>query len=127
MILSVLHFTGCSSLAVISKDDVAKGRAAINFNDELYLTTKDFTRYHFLPHNYQITKDTLHGRGMIVSSAPEISFKGSIALNDVINFEQNELDIAATLGLIGGIIAVGVIIFAVIIGEALGHFFSLLK
>ena len=63
LILSILNFTGCTYLEVINKEDVDEGRAEINFSDELYLTTKDFTRYHFLAYNYQIANDTLYGNG----------------------------------------------------------------
>ena len=69
LILSILNSAGCTYLEVISKEDVDKGQAEINLRDELYLTTKDFTRYHFLAFNYQIVNDTLYGSGTIEASS----------------------------------------------------------
>lgn len=116
LILTFLNFTGCTSLEVISKEDVNEGLAQINFSEELYLTTKDFSRYHFLAYKYQIANDTLYGSGAIEASSSIAPFKGAIALDEIINFEQSKPDTGATIGLIAGIIAagllVGVIIFA---------------
>jgi hypothetical protein len=114
LILSFLNFTGCTSLEVISKKDVDEGRTEINLSDELYLTTKDFTRYHFSAFNYQIVNDTLYGSGAIEASSSITPFKGSIALDEIINFEQSKADTGATLGLIGGILAVGLVVLAII-------------
>ena len=69
LILSILNFTGCTYLEVMNKEDVDEGQAEINLSDELYLTTKDFTRYHFSAFNYQIENDTLYGNGVIDDEA----------------------------------------------------------
>ncbi|MCU0365516.1 MAG: hypothetical protein MUE93_07630, partial [Ignavibacteriaceae bacterium] len=89
-------------------------RTQINLSEELYLTTKDYTRYHFLPANFSIANDTLYGSGAIEASSSITPFKGAIALDEIINFEQNKADTGATLGLIGGIIAVGLVVLAII-------------
>jgi hypothetical protein len=113
LILSILNLTGCTYLEVISNEDVSEGRTEINLSDELYLTTKDFTRYHFLAYNYQIVNDTLYGSGAIEASSVT-PFKGAIALDEIINFEQNKPDTGATIGLIAGIIAVGLVVLGII-------------
>ena len=118
LILSFLNFTGCTSLEVISKKDVDEGRTEINLGDDLFLTTKDFTRYHFLAFNYQIVNDTLYGSGTIEASSSITPFKGAIALDEILNFEQNKPDTGATLGLIGGIIAVGLVVLGIIAATA---------
>jgi hypothetical protein len=115
LILSFLNFTGCTYLEVINKKDVDEGRAEITLSDELYLTTKDFTRYHFSAYSYQIVKDTLYGNGAIEASSSITPFKGAIALDEIINFEQNKPDTGATIGLIGGIIVVGLVVFGIIV------------
>ena len=123
LIISILNFTSCTSLEVVNKEDVNEGRTEINFSDELYLTTKDFTRYHFLAYNYQIVNDTLYGSGTIEASSTITPYKGAIALDEIINFEQNKSDTGATIGLFTGIIAVvllvGVILFAAALGDSL--------
>ena len=124
LILSILNFTGCTYLEVISNEDISEGRADINFSDELYLTTKDFTRYHFLAYNYQLVNDTLYGSGAIEASSSITPFKGAIALDEIINFEQNKPDTGATIGLIGGIIAVGLVVFGIIVASATAEIFN---
>ena len=118
--LAILNFTGCTYLEVISNEDVSEGRAQINLSEELFLTTKDFTRYHFLAYKYQIADDTLYGSGAIEASSSIASFKGAIALDEVINFEQSKPDTGATIGLIGGIIAIGLIVFGIIVAVGYG-------
>ena len=119
LILSILNFTGCTYLEVIDKEDVDEGRAEINLSEELYLTTKDFTRYHFLAYTYQIANDTIYGGGAIEDSSSITPFKGAIALNEVINFEQSKADTGATIGLFGGIIVVGLLVGVILYTVAL--------
>jgi len=113
--LAILNLTGCYSLEVINKEDVNEGRAQINLSEELFLTTKDLTRYHFLAYKYQIANDTLYGSGAIEASSSIAPFKGAIALDEIINFEQSKPDTGATIGLIAGIIAVGLIVFGIVV------------
>jgi len=108
--LTILNFTGCYSLEVINKEDVSEGRAQINLSEELFLTTKDFTVYHFLPANFRIASDTLFGKGTIQDSSSVIPFQGSVALTDIVSYEQSTPNTWATIGLITGIIAIGVVI-----------------
>ena len=110
LILAILNFTGCYSLEMINKEDVNKGLAQINLSEELFLTTKDSTRYHFLPANFWIASDTLYGKGTIEDLSSVIPFQGSVALTDVVSFEQSTPDTWATIGLITGIIAIGLVI-----------------
>jgi len=123
LILSILNLTGCTYLEVISNEDVSEGRTEINLSDEIYLTTKDFTRYHFLAYNYQIVNDTLYGSGAIEASSVT-PFKGAIALDEIINFEQNKPDTGATIGLIAGIIAVGALVLGIVVAVATAEVFS---
>jgi hypothetical protein len=108
--LAILNFTGCYSLEVIDKEDVDEGRTQINLSEELFLTTKDFTRYHFLPANFRIESDTLFGKGTIQDSSTIIPFQGSVDLTDIVSYEQRTPDTWATIGLITGIIAIGLVI-----------------
>jgi hypothetical protein len=112
--LAILNFTGCYSLEVMNKEDVNEGRAQINLSEELFLTTKDFTRYHFLPANFRIASDTLYGKGTIQNSSSVIPFQGSVALTDVVSYEQRTPDTWATIGLITGLIAIGVVIVSLV-------------
>jgi hypothetical protein len=124
LILSILNFTSCTYLEVIDKEDVDEGRAEINLSDELYLTTKDYTRYHFLAYTYQITNDTLYGNGAIENSSVITPFQGAVAFNDIINFEQKKSDTGATIGLIAGIIAVGLIVLGIIAAADISDTFN---
>jgi len=108
--LAILNFTGCYSLEVMNKEDVDEGRTQINLSEELFLTTKDFTRYHFLPANFRIASDTLYGKGTIQDSSSVIPFQGSVALADAVSIEQRTPDTLATIGLIAGILAIAVVV-----------------
>ena len=118
LILAILNFTGYSYLEVISKEDVTEGKAEINLSRELYMTTKDFTRYYFLPYTYEITNDTLNGNCAIESPSSITPFQGYIAVADIISFEQRKVDTGATIGIIAGIILVGIIVFSAMLGSA---------
>jgi hypothetical protein len=114
LIFSILNLTSCTSLEVISQEDIAKGKADIDFNDELYVITKDFTKYHFSSHNFQIIDDTLYGNGTMEKDSLITPFKGSVSLQNVINFEQNRTNSGETIILIAGIISIGLITLAII-------------
>jgi hypothetical protein len=99
---------------VISKDDVINGVEEIDIGDELFVITKDFTNYYFEAYNYQIINDTLYGSGTVTIDSLISPFKGSIPLQKIMNFEQNETDTGATILLFAGIISIGLIILAMI-------------
>lgn len=124
LILSILNFTGCTYLEVISKEDITEGRTEINLSEELYLTTKDYTKYHFLPANYQIANDTLYGKGAIESSSTITPFQGKLALNEIISFEQKKPDTVATIGLIAGITAAVLLILGIIVSADISDAFN---
>jgi hypothetical protein len=115
LVIALLNFIGCYSSEVVNKEDFQDGKLQIDFSEELYLTTKDSTNYHFLPANFQIVNDTLYGSGAIEASSSIAPFKGAIALDEIINFEQSKPDTGATIGLIAGIIAVGLLVGVIII------------
>jgi len=112
--LAILNFTSCYSLEVINKEDVSEGKAELNSSQELFITTKDLTRYHFLPANFWITNDTLHGKGTIEDLSLVIPFQGSVALTDVVSYEQRTPDTWATIGLVTGLIAIGVVVASLV-------------
>ena len=112
--LAILNFTGCYSLEVINKEDVNEERAQINLSQELFLTIKDSTRYHFSPANFRIASDTLYGKGTIEDLSSIIPFQGSVALIDVVSFEQRTPDTLATIGLVAGILAIGFVVLGLV-------------
>ena len=67
-----------------------------------------------MPANFHIASDTLYGKGTIQDSSSIIPFQGSVALTDVISFEQRTPDTLATIGLITGIIAIGFVVASAI-------------
>lgn len=115
LILSIINFTGCSYSEIMSKNDVDNGKCQLDFNEELFCTTKDYTKYHFAPGNYHIAKDSLYGKGVIESSSSITPFKGSIALTEIVSFEQNKSDAVGTIGLVAGIVVVGVLVYGLIL------------
>lgn len=121
IILSFLNYVGCYSLEVINKNDIEENRSQIDIGEELYIITKDSLRYHFLPANFQIVKDTLYGKGSIENPSSTIPFQGKIAFSDITSLEQRTPDTIATIGLSVGIIAVGVVVLGLAFLAAFGN------
>lgn len=109
------NLTSCFYSAMMSKEELDKGQYQLDFTDELFCTTKGFTRYHFSPGNYSISNDSLVGNGEIESLNPVTPFKGSIPISDIISFEQKKVDTGATIGLIAGVVVVGALVFTLIL------------
>ena len=124
LIFSLLGYTSCSSLEVISKKDLDEGRAQLDHNEELYITTKDSSRYYFPPWNYQILNDTLYGDGTLTKAGTEIPFKGEIAIDDITIFEQGQVDTGTTTGLTLGVIALGVVAVGILLLAAISDTFN---
>lgn len=115
LILSTLNLTSCYYSAVMSKEELDKGQYQLDFKDELFCTTKDYTRYHFSPGNFSVSNDSLFGKGAIESLTPISPFQGSIPISDIISFEQKKVDTGATIGLIAGVVVVAALVFTLII------------
>jgi hypothetical protein len=121
IIISFINYIGCYSLEVINKNDIEENRFQLDISKELYLTTKDSLRYHFLPANFQIVDDTLYGKGSIENPSSTIPFQGKIAFIDITSFEQRTPDTIATIGLSVGIITVGLVVLGLAILAAFGN------
>ena len=123
-LVAFLNFIGCYSSEVISKEELDKGNAQIDFNEEIYVTTQDYSRYHFLKGFYQIQKDTLYGEGSVQNAGDEIPFKGKIAMDEVTSFEQSKPDAGSSAGLTIGIIAIGAVALGLILLAMLSDAFN---
>lgn len=124
LILSILNLIGCYSSEVITKKDFDAGQAQIDFSSELNLTTKNYDHYTFPPGFYQISNDTLYGEGRIITSMKNSPFTGKIAMDDIISFEQKTPDTGATIGLIAGIVAAGLLVTALLVMESISDAFN---
>ncbi len=88
--------------------------------DEIYLTKYDSTKYHFMKTDYFIENNTLYGKGKLLLGGREQQLDRKIALADIVSFQFDELDGWATFGLvIGSLIVIGGIAFALILKAAL--------
>ena len=119
LVVSFLNFVGCYSSEIISKTEIDKGTKKINFDEEISISTKDYNSYRFGAHQYQIQNDILSGTGVTTKFGKQIPFKGKIALNDVVSFEQKSIDAGATTGLVIGGIALGMLIVVLIYTAAI--------
>jgi len=120
LILALLQFIGCYSSEIIYEEDFQQLNSQIDFNEDLYLTTRDSTKYHFSPPNFQIVDDTLWGKGTIDVSASTLPFQGSIAVKEIISFEQNTPDTMANVGAGVGLIAIGAVVLGLLFFAAFG-------
>jgi hypothetical protein len=122
VVIAFLNFTGCYSSETIAKKDIDEGKEQIDFNQEISITTKDYKSYRFGALQYQIVNDSLYGNGVVTELGKEVPFKGNIALDDILSFEQSTMDTGSTAGLTiaiiaGGLIAAGVIMWAILWNE----------
>lgn len=124
LIFSLISYTSCSSLEVISKKDLDKGIVQLDTNEEIYCTTKDSTWYHFPKWSYQIIDDTLYGEGTSWYAGRQEPFVGKLPFDEITSFEQGQVDAGTTTGLALGIIALGVVIVGVLFLAAIADTFN---
>lgn len=124
VVVAFLNFIGCYSSETITKKDIDEGKEQIDFNQEIAITTKDYKKYRFGSLQYQIVNDSLYGNGVVTELGKEVPFKGNIALDDILSFEQSSMDTGSTAGLTVAIIAGGLIVAGVIMWAILVNAFS---
>jgi hypothetical protein len=124
VLLAFLNFIGCYSAETITKKDIDEGKEQIDFNQEIAITTKNYKLYRFGALQYQIVNDSLYGNGIVTELGKEVPFKGNIALDDILSFEQSSMDTGSTAGLTIAIIAGGLIVAGVIMWALLVNAFS---
>lgn len=122
VVVAFLNFIGCYSSETITKKDIDEGKEQIDFNQEISITTKNYKSYRFGALQYQIVNDSLYGNGVVTELGKEVPFKGNIALDDILSFEQSSIDKGSTAGVViavvvGGLIAAGVIMWALLWNE----------
>jgi hypothetical protein len=120
VVTAFLNFIGCYSAETITKKDIDAGKAQIDYNEEISITTKDYKKYRFGAYQYQVVNDSLYGNGVVSELGKEVPFKGNIALDDILGFEQSSMDTGSTAGLtlaiiIGGLIVAGVIMWTILV------------
>ena len=119
VVVAFLNFIGCYSSETITKKDIDEGKEQIDFNQEISITTKDYKSYRFGALQYQIVNDSLYGNGVVTELGKEVPFKGNIALDNIISFEQSAIDKGSTAGVviavvIGGLVVAGLIMWAIL-------------
>jgi len=124
LIISLFNLRGCYTNQVISKKDAETSKYQIDFNQEIYITDKDFTRFHFLPGTYQVANDSLHGKGDIENINNVIPFDGSIAFSNIIIFEQKVPDTGSTIGLIAATTAAALLVVGLIVSASISDAFN---
>jgi len=122
VVVAFLNFIGCYSSETITKKDIDEGKEQIDFNQEISITTKDYKSYRFGALQYQIVNDSLYGNGVVTEFGKEVPFKGNIAFDDIVSFEQSSIDKGSTAGVViavvvGGLIAAGVIMWVIFWNE----------
>ena len=96
LVVAMLSF-GCSDIVHITKDEFNEGYFEDGEKREIYLTTKDSSRYHFLKDYYSIRYDTLYGKGeQIAMEGNETEFSGKIAMEDIESLEGKEINVLYT-------------------------------
>lgn len=115
IIISYLSYTGCYSNEMISKEEIISGEYQVDHTQDIFITTNDFSRYHFISGYYHFQKDSVYGEGTKLVSGEKISFKGVLPVNDITSIEQKQIDEGSSTGLVLGIIAIGVVAAGIIV------------
>jgi hypothetical protein len=122
VMVAFLNFIGCYSAEIITKKDIEEGKKQLDFGQEIAITAKDYKTYRFGAFQYQVANDSLYGNGVVSELGKEVPFKGNIALDDILSFEQSSIDKGSTAGVviavvIGGILVAGLIAWAIFWNE----------
>lgn len=120
LIISFLNFVGCSSLETVTKKEYDEDKDEIDFSKELYVTTKDNIRRHFLPGEYAIKNDILFYQGAVENNDGDSTLSRSIPMENIVSFEQRSVDSLSTTGLVLTIVAVGFLVLSIIALKSIG-------
>jgi len=113
-IIAFINYLGCTTLNIASKDEVKQELESGTYYQNLYIVTNDNNRYHFGDWGYRIKNDTLYGKGLKINLNGKEPFEGNIPLDDISYFEVEEGDAMASIGLVLGIAAIGLLLFGII-------------
>ena len=101
----LMQLCGCYSMQEISKDEMA----GLKEGGDLIVSTKDSAIYFFEESNYYLSNDSLYGKGYAkFADDPDFKIvnKSAVALTSIKTIQQEELNLATTGLLIGGILAI---------------------
>lgn len=115
IIIFYLGYIGCYSNEIISKEEIVSGEYQVDHTQNIFITTSDFSRYHFISGYYHFQKDSVYGEGTKLVSGQKNSFKGVLPVNEIISIEQEQIDEGSSAGLVLGIIAIGVVAAGIIV------------
>jgi hypothetical protein len=105
----LIQLYGCYSMKEISKDKMS----GLKEGGDLIVYTKDSTIYSFEESNYHISNDSLYGKGYVKfneDSDFKVATEGSIALANITNVQQDELNPTGTTWIIiGGILLIDIV------------------
>lgn len=110
---SLIQFYGCYSMKELSKEEIA----GLKEGGDIIVNTRDSTIYFFEESNYQISADSLYGKGYVkYLNAYDFKAvnKSTVALTNIETIQQDELNQVKTWLLTGGI-ALAVIVGIVLV------------
>ena len=100
-----IQLCGCYSMKEISKDEIVE----LKEEGDLTIYAKDSTIYFFEKSNYNISNDTLYGKGYAkFSDASDFKIvnESAVALTDIERIQRDELNLVTTSLVVGGILLV---------------------
>ena len=120
LILALLiQLCGCYSMQDIPKDELA----GLKEGGDLIVHTQDSTIYSFNESNYNISNDSLYGKGYVKfneDSDFKVPIEKSIALMNIKSVQQDEMNVSGTTWLIiGGILFVDILVLGLQVAAAL--------
>ena len=119
LLIAFLNYLACTTMNVVSKHTIKEEVKVGTIRNDLYIVTKDNSRYHFGSWGYRIESDTLYGKGLKINLKSKEPFEGKIALDDISYFEMEEGDAIATVGLVVGTAAIVLLAVTLIFTSAI--------
>ncbi len=111
LLFSSLQFVGCYSYSTLYPDPYQEIKKEISEADEIIVNLKNAKKYKFAKGYYYFQNDTLTGEGFAIINDIEEPYKGSIPFSQIRSIQIVELDSEKTLTVVGGIIAIGTLLY----------------
>jgi len=93
LLVAILNLlVGCYSYELITVPEYKQVEEEEGKQNEIFVITKDYQKYHFSDSNFYIENDTLYGKGEMIVSEKEILFEGELALSDIESIEIENMN-----------------------------------
>lgn len=117
LVASLLFWIGCYSSEVVSREEFRTEAGRV----DVALLTTDSLQYRFSEGNYQIDGDSLTGAGFRSGHlSTDLVLNVRLSLANISAIEITRFDLLKTAALCGGVVAIGILCYAMITRQGSG-------